>query len=118
MESQKCYFLVFYKSGKAAIILWRGKDQELLDYASSVQLFKQTKFRLTKNGLRAKGQRSQSNVNDVSKFMQQKGRMSSSGGGSMEMPDLSKIDKGMSESESPLSTTVGKLGLDLAQAKR
>ena len=70
LESQKCYFLVFYKGGKAAIILWRGKDQQLLDYASSIQLFKQTKFRLTKNGLRAKGQRSQSNVSSVSKFMQ------------------------------------------------
>ena len=26
LYSAKCYFLVFYKNGKAAIVLWRGKD--------------------------------------------------------------------------------------------
>ena len=26
LESQKCYFLVFYKGGKASIVLWMGKD--------------------------------------------------------------------------------------------
>ena len=65
LESQKCYFLVFYKSGKVCIAMWRGKDQSLLDFASSIRLFKQTKFRLVKNGLRAKGARSQSNARDT-----------------------------------------------------
>lgn len=67
LESQKCYFLLFYKGGKVSIAMWRGKDQTLLDHPTSVQLFKQTKFRLVKNGLRAKGMRSQSNAKETLK---------------------------------------------------
>lgn len=29
-ESQKCYFVVFFKDQKASIMMWRGKDQTLL----------------------------------------------------------------------------------------
>ena len=32
LESGKCYFIVFYKQGKTAIALWRGKDQSFLDF--------------------------------------------------------------------------------------
>ena len=45
--------------------MWRGKDQSLLDFSASIRLFKQTKFRLVKNGLRAKGARSQSNARET-----------------------------------------------------
>ena len=51
MESQKCYFLLFYKCGKVSIVMWRGKDQSLLDFSSSIKLFKQTEFRLQHNDL-------------------------------------------------------------------
>ena len=49
MESQKCYFILFYKRGKVSIVMWRGKDQSLLDFSSSIELFKQTEFRLQLN---------------------------------------------------------------------
>ena len=51
LESQKCYFLLFYKRGKVSIVMWRGKDQSLLDFSSSIKLFKQTEFRLQHNDL-------------------------------------------------------------------
>ena len=50
--------------------MWRGKDQTLLDFSASVRLFKQTKFRLVKNGLRAKGARSQSNARETLRGLQ------------------------------------------------
>lgn len=57
-DSQKCYFVVFYRQSKVAIALWRGKDQAVIDLKASILMFKQTKFRLVKKGLRAKGVRS------------------------------------------------------------
>lgn len=47
-----------------AIALWRGKDQQQMDFRSSIQLFKSTKFRLVKNGLRTN--RGRGTVQDVS----------------------------------------------------
>ena len=110
LQSQKSYFLVFYKAGKVAIMLWRGRDQTMITFKSSVQLFKQTKFRLVKKGLRAKGVRSQSNVDDVNKFMAKK-TMSAS-----DPPSLEAM--GHSSSLPPLSTTLDILGLDLSATKR
>lgn len=75
MQSQKCYFTVFYKNGKAAISMWRGKDQTLLDFKKSVKLFLKTKFRLERVGRRNKGNRSKSNVDDVKKFLSSGGSL-------------------------------------------
>ena len=111
LESQKCYFLLFYKRGKVSIVMWRGKDQSLLDFSSSIKLFKQTKFRLVKNGLRAKGNRSQSNAketlsglqhNDLTAFLKgEKGTKAASGlpSGDDDTPAFGDIGKGASQSE-------------------
>lgn len=45
--------------------MWRGRDQQFLNFYNSVSLFKQTKFRLTKNGVRAKGNRSLSSAKET-----------------------------------------------------
>lgn len=66
---------MFYKAGKAAISLWRGKDQTLLDFKKSVKLFRQTKFRLERSGRRSKNNRSKSNVDDVKKFLKSGGNL-------------------------------------------
>ena len=112
LESQKCYFLLFYKRGKVSIVMWRGKDQSLLDFSSSIKLFKQTKFRLVQNGLRAKGNRSQSNAketlsglqhNDLTAFLKgEKGTKAASGlpsGVNNDIPVFGDIDKGDKQSE-------------------
>jgi len=109
LQSQKCYFLVFYKHGKCAIVLWRGKDQGLLDFKNSVELFKQTKFRLVKNGLRAKGLRSQSTVSHTAKL----GVFGSASSESNDPPSLE--DFGKSASLFPLSTD-GMGGINLKRA--
>jgi len=76
LDSAKCYFVVFFKSGRVAITLWRGKDQTHLDFKKSVKLFKQTKFRLEKAGIRKKGNRSKSNVDDLKSFLNKGGNLS------------------------------------------
>lgn len=52
LESVKSYIIVFYKDGKAAITLWRGKNQTTLNYQNAILLFKETKFRLVQNNRR------------------------------------------------------------------
>ena len=113
LESQKCYFLLFYKRGKVSIVMWRGKDQSLLDFSASIKLFTQTKFRLVKNGLRAKGNRSQSNAketlsglqhNDLTAFLakDKKGTAAASGLARCDdgdIPALGDVGKGASQSE-------------------
>lgn len=50
-EAQKCYFVVFFKNGKASITLWRGNDQGqgLVDLNSAISQFASTKFRNVSN---------------------------------------------------------------------
>ena len=90
--------------------MWRGKDQSLLDFSASVRLFKQTKFRLVKNGLRAKGARSQSNAretlgglkrNDLEAFLKntdKKGMQAASDKDDDDPPAFGDVDKGASQS--------------------
>ena len=111
LESQKCYFILFYKNGRVAIVMWRGKDQNLLDFPESMKVFRQTKFRLVKNGLRAKGVRSQSTVHDVSEFMKHKEAKNFTGG------EISLEAAGKSESLFGMAD-LNSIGLDLADHKR
>ena len=115
LQSQKCYFIVFYKGGKAAIMLWRGKDQTSLDFRQSVHLFKKTKFRLDKNTNRGKGQRSKSNASNMSAMIKNNFAASRDNDDS---PSLEEVGKNMSMSENPATTGIGSLGIDLTDAKR
>lgn len=51
-NSAKCYFIVCVKGTKVAIYLWRGKDQTLIDWETSFELFLDTKFRNVSNAQR------------------------------------------------------------------
>ena len=114
LASQKCYFLVFYKGGKTAIVLWRGQDQSTLpDFKSAIHQFKQTKFRLVKNGLRAKGVRSQSNLQDVQKFLSKPNLGSLAGDGGDDPPSFEDMGK-----SSSLFEIKGNSGLDMSLMKQ
>ena len=44
-DASKCYYVVFRKGNKVSIVLWRGKDQTMLTYQQSINMFLETKFR-------------------------------------------------------------------------
>ena len=67
-ESQKCYFVIFYKNEKTAISMWRGQNQDLLNFTEAVALFKKTSFRMIKNQTTGRANRSASTIMDVSNF--------------------------------------------------
>ena len=67
-ESQKCYFVIFYKNEKTAIAMWRGQNQDLLDFSEAVAMFKKTSFRMIKNQTTGRANRAASTIMDVSNF--------------------------------------------------
>lgn len=69
----------------------------MLDLRASVGLFKQTKFRLVKKGRRAQGQRSQSTIEDVSKFMAKKEVREFMGLDDLDSPTLGDVGKSSSD---------------------
>ena len=97
-----------------AIALWRGKDQQQMDFKTSIQLFKSTKFRLVKNGLRAG--RARGTVQDVSRLMQKRGFNPEEELKKSDSPSLEDMGK----SASAAVGMAPKLGLDidLSKAKR
>ena len=48
-DSAKCYYVVFRKANKVSIVLWRGKDQPMLSFQNSINMFLETKFRDVSN---------------------------------------------------------------------
>ena len=70
-DSAKCYYVVFRQGNKVSIVLWRGKNQNMLSFQSSIDMFMETKFRDVSNTQRGKGQqlRSASTVESFSKLL-------------------------------------------------
>ena len=66
-EAQECYFVVFYSNDKVAIALWRGADQDQLEFKEAIAMFKRTNFRLVKNQQESRN-RSASTIEDFSKL--------------------------------------------------
>lgn len=49
-DTNKCYYVVFYKANQIAIYLWLGADQtDLKNVAEATKFLAETKFRWTEN---------------------------------------------------------------------
>ena len=59
---------MFRKENNVSIVLWRGKDQTLLSFQNSIDMFLETKFRDVSNAQRDKRHASYSvaSTNDMS----------------------------------------------------
>ena len=54
-DSSKCYYVVFRKENKVSVVFWRGRNQALLNFTGSLNIFMETKFRDVALSRRGKG---------------------------------------------------------------
>ena len=48
-DSHACYFIIFYYFDRAAISLWRGAEQDSLNFKEAISMFRFTNFRPVSN---------------------------------------------------------------------
>ena len=69
-DSHACYFIIFYYFDRAAISLWRGAEQDSLNFKEAISMFRFTNFRPVSNLQQQGRNRSTSIMESVSTFKQ------------------------------------------------